>query len=98
MPRLRKVSIKDPPEVKSQKKPKGKEKPAKKLKQEPHWMQGDGLSVAQLILSIQKTDCNNAKVIKELKKLYKKVNLTRLDVLLTFTGCLIFNSWISFSR
>lgn len=84
MARSRKVPVKTEPEEKSSEaKPKAKAKPtnnAKKSKQEPNWMQGDGLNIAQLILSIQKTDCNNAKVTKELKKLYKKVNYARLDV------------------
>lgn len=51
-----------------------KEKPAKKHKNEPDYMAGDGKTVATLILSIQKTDRNNAKIIKELTKLYQKVN------------------------
>lgn len=50
-----------------------KEKPSKKFKNEPDWMAGDGATVANLFLSIQKSDCNSAKMITELKKLYKKV-------------------------
>lgn len=51
-----------------------KEKPAKKFKNEPDWMSGDGDFVVQLILSIQKSDCNSGKIIAELTKLYNKVS------------------------
>lgn len=61
-------------------KPGKNEKPAKKLKKQPEWLEGDGMTVCNLILSVQKTDCNSAKLITELTKLHKKVNFYSLDV------------------
>lgn len=82
MGRRRKVPIQEPegeeenvePPVPKFKKPNPKEKPAKKLKQEPDWLNGDGNTVAKLILTIQKSECNSIKIIAELTKLYNKVN------------------------
>lgn len=78
MPRNRKVAVKAPEPEKAEESPKVRkthrdEKPSKKLKHEPEWLRDHGLTVATLILSIQKTDCNSAKVITELTKLYKRV-------------------------
>lgn len=53
---------------------KSKVKPAKKHKNEPEYMAGDGTTVATLILGIQKTDKNNPKTIKDLTKLYQRVS------------------------
>lgn len=64
------------------KKPSKGEKPAKKIKSEPEWMDGEGINVVKLVLSIQKSECNTAKIITELTKLYNKVNFIRLDVYL----------------
>lgn len=52
-----------------------KEKPAKKFKNDPIWMRGEAPNVAKLVLSIQKSDCNSAKIIAELSKLYTKVRI-----------------------
>lgn len=78
MPRKRKVVTNQgneevPKVVSKAKKPSKDEKPAKKLKREPEWAIGEGLNVAKVILSIQKSDCNTRKCIVELQKLYKKV-------------------------
>lgn len=82
MPRRRKVPVEEQEsEVtfkKPSKKPTSSEKPSKKQKNEPEWLQGDGMNISQLILSVQKTDCNNTKVTKELTKLYDKVNYSFL--------------------
>lgn len=82
MPRRRKVPVEEQEnEVADEvpvKKSKSKEKPAKKFKKEPEWMKSDGVNVAKLVLSIQKSDCNNTKVIAELTRLYNKVNINRL--------------------
>jgi hypothetical protein len=48
-------------------------KVTKLQKYEPEWMRGDGRIVVDLILSIQKSDINNVKVLAELTKLYKSV-------------------------
>lgn len=62
-------------EVEEFAKPKSKSKPAaKKQKTEPDWMQGNAIPVINLLLSVQKTECNNVKAIAELTKLYTKVN------------------------
>lgn len=45
----------------------------KKQKDVPVWIRGEVENVAKLIISVQKSDVNNAKVITELAKLYKKV-------------------------
>lgn len=75
MPRRRKVPVDEQENVPVAPKalPKFKEKPAKKLKLEPDWMKGDGIHVVKLILSVQKSDCNNTKIMAELTKLYNKV-------------------------
>lgn len=46
---------------------------AKKSREEPQWIRGEAANVAKLILSVQKSDVNNGKIIAELTKLYKKV-------------------------
>jgi hypothetical protein len=46
----------------------------KKSKDEPVWMRGEAPEVAKLILSVQKSDVNNNRVIVELTKLYKRVS------------------------
>jgi triosephosphate isomerase len=78
MPRRRKVAVAEEPEnippVEKKPKSSSKEKPSKKVKHEPVWLIGDGKTVANLILSIQKSDCNSSKIIVELTKLYKQVN------------------------
>lgn len=75
MPKPRKVRVEienEPPKV-SKKKNNSKETPAKKQKYEPEWMLGNGRTVINIILSVQKSDVNNAKSIAELTKLYKVV-------------------------
>lgn len=72
------------------KKPSKGEKPAKKFKSEPEWMNGDGINVVKLVLSIQKSECNTVKVITELTKLYNKVGFTRLDVFAILTPITLF--------
>jgi endonuclease III len=82
MPKPRKIRVEvennEPPVVK--KKNNSKETPAKKLRYEPEWMRGDGRTVVNLILSVQKSDINNVKVTAELAKLYKSVSSSFLDV------------------
>lgn len=87
MGRRRKVAVAEERSVENNencapksKQPKTKEKPAKKFKNEPEWLSNDGSVVAKLILSIQKSDCNNMKVIAELSKLYNKVSRQFLDL------------------
>lgn len=81
MPRRRKVIVEEQEnEVVRIKKADPKIKPTKKQKNQPEWLQDDGLTVGRLVLSVQKSECNNAKVITELTKLYNKVNYSRLDV------------------
>ena len=98
MPRRRKVAVeKQENEADTNKNPekstKSKGKPAKKQKSEPEWLQGDGLNISQLVLSVQKTDCNHVKVIAELTKLYNKVKYfsaaTQLDVFVVLICCFI---------
>lgn len=88
MPRRRKVPVEEQENEVADEVPvknsKSKEKPAKKFKKEPEWMKGDGVNVAKLILSIQKSDCNNTKVIAELTRLYNKVNINRPGCLCLF--------------
>lgn len=79
MTRRRKVPVEEPEneEVKLKqpsKKQKIKVNSTKNQKNEPEWMQGDCSNVCRLILSVQKSDCNNTKVITELTKLYGKVS------------------------
>jgi hypothetical protein len=81
MPRRRKVTVEQEnvePEVPRTSKvvtktkaSKKNEKPAKKAKIEPNQ---DAIKIAKIILSIQKSDCNNNKCVSELQNLYKKVN------------------------
>ncbi|KAL7051709.1 hypothetical protein ACKWTF_004579 [Chironomus riparius] len=80
MPRRRKVTVDEQenkePEVKAPSKSKKTKEPlppAKKLKLQPEWLIGDGLNIAKIILSVQKTDCNSNKCLTELQKLYKKM-------------------------
>lgn len=77
MGRRRKVAVaeqeNEAPEPPQAKIPKLKEKPAKKFKNDPSWIRGEAANVAKLVLSIQKSDCNSAKIIAELSKLYTKV-------------------------
>lgn len=87
MPRKRKVPVVDQENVETFKKPDAPMKStkkkkadddfelpnAKKSKEEPHWIRGEAANVAKLIISVQKSDVNNGKVIAELTKLYKKV-------------------------
>jgi len=89
MPRRRKVVVKDQeneePEVKAPNKSKKTKEPlppAKKLKLQPEWLIGDGLNVTKIIMSVQKNDCNSNKCLTELQKLYKKVNIQSLLLLL----------------
>ena len=78
MPRPRKIRVEveetenEPPKI-SKKKTSSKETPAKKLRYEPDWLCGDGRTVANLILSIQKSEVNSVKVLAELNKLYNSV-------------------------
>lgn len=77
MPRQRKVaaSVAENPEDQNFVKPNSKVKPpAKKQKTEADWMVGNGANVINLVISVQKTDCNTGKVTVELTKYYKKVN------------------------
>lgn len=64
----------EPPKAPPKKK-NSKETPAKKIKYEPDWMRGDGKKVVNLVLSVQKSDINHAKVMTELTKLYKSVRI-----------------------
>lgn len=77
MPRSRKLpqktaknEVHELPKAKS----KTKQALAKKQKLDHDWMEGEGATVINILLSVQKTDCNKIKSIAELTKLYKKVN------------------------
>jgi hypothetical protein len=79
MPKARKIrvpseEIEEAPKAAKAKKNVSKETPAKKQRFEPEWMRGDGRVVTNLVLSIQKSDVNNAKVSQELAKLYNSVS------------------------
>lgn len=80
------------------KKPSKREKSAKKTKNEPEWMEGEGKSVVQLILLTQKSECNTAKNLTELTKLYNRVNFIRLDVFVVLCNADHFASILDGSR
>lgn len=69
----------EPPKAVPKKKS-SKETPAKKIKLEPEWMRGDGRTVVSLILSVQKSDINHAKVMTELTKLYNSVRISLKNI------------------
>ena len=79
MPRRRKISMSSGEKLPAvtenvKNKKKGKSAPvAKKARKEPEWLTEEGKLVIQLILSIQKSECNSSNVMKELSKLYTKV-------------------------
>jgi hypothetical protein len=80
MPKPRKVRVEVENEPPKASKKKNVQTPSKKQKFEPEWTLGNGRAVINIILSVQKSDVNNAKSIAELTRLYKVVSFDSLDV------------------
>lgn len=75
----RKIAVKTKGKVAQKRLPgeeiKPKAVPEKKSKlNELEWLKGEGMTLAKMLLSVQTSDCNNLKLLAELRKFYTKVN------------------------